>query len=414
MGQLAPSPPNRSAAPLAPFRVLDASNELGAFASRLLVELGAEVIHVEPPSGDELRRSGPYPGVPNAETSAAALHYHAGKRSVTLDLEHPDGVQLLRRLLARADIFIESYDPGRLAAMGLDPEQLAVQYPRLVHLSVTPYGLSGPRAGWAASDLTLMAVSGLMQMCGDPERDPLRVGGRQSVQITGMYAALGAVIALLARERDGVGQFIEVAGQEAIAPFFEESGRLQASALTGVVPVRHGNGRDLAFPYGTFACRDGAVAITATTSGQWEALAAWIHEVTGDEVVTDPLFHGTHFDRGPYTEILSPIVEGFAEQLDRQTLFAEGQRRLIPILPVNAVGDLLADPHLTARGIFREFTHPQAGAFRDVGTAIRFSDATTGPATSAPALGADNQAVLGDELGLSAEDLATLRHAGVV
>lgn len=400
--------------PLASFRVIDCSTALGAFATRLLTELGAEVVKIEPPAGDEHRRRGPFRHAPDANTGVEFLHYHAGQRSVTLDLDHHDGMVLFRRLLERADVLIESFPVGYLAAHGAGPDRLTSLNPRLIHASITPFGLSGPRANWQASDLTLLAVSGLMQMCGDPERDPLRVGGLQSTQITGLYAALTVVIALLARERDGVGQFIEIAAQEAIAPLFEESGRLQAHMLTGVVPKRQGNGRDLAFPYGTFAALDGAVAITATTSRQWEALADWIHEATGDEVVVDELFHGTHFDRGPYTEVLTPIVEAFASSLDRATLFREGQRRGIPILPVNEIGDLLQDPHLAERGMFAEFDHPRAGRYRDTTSAMRVSDAPTGPHGPAPLLGADTQVILGDELGLSGDDLAALRHAGVI
>jgi benzylsuccinate CoA-transferase BbsE subunit len=201
---------------LAPYRVLDLSDERGALCGRILASMGADVIKVEPPGGAPLRGRGPfYRDEPGLENSLAWWALEANKRSLTLDIEHQRGRELLFRLAETADFFIESFAPGYLAASGLGYPELHARCPALVYVSITPFGQTGPRANWAASDITIQATSGHMYLNGEPDRSPVRLGVSAAYWHGGAEGAQAAMIAHHARRRTGRGQHVDVSMQQA-------------------------------------------------------------------------------------------------------------------------------------------------------------------------------------------------------
>src|SRR5262245_57108195 len=211
-----------------PIRVIDLSGPPGFFAARLLVGLGAEVIRVEPPGGDTLR----------AEPLAFG-HWHAGKRSIALDLETPTGRAALRGLVATADVLVETVRPGRRRRLGLEPATLLAIRPELVIVSVTPFGRTGPRTDWVGTDLTAVALGGMMSLCGHPDGPPLQPPREQGYHLAGLNAAVGALLALRARRLTGAGQLVDVSVQEAVAAALEYGAISYIHA--GVVHRRRGS-----------------------------------------------------------------------------------------------------------------------------------------------------------------------------
>src|SRR5215218_3954311 len=199
---------------LSPYRVLDLTDERGHFTGYLLAALGADVVAVEPPGGSRARRLAPFVGdEPGAERSLTHFAYNRGKRSVVLDLEDEAGRDDFRRLVAGADVLVESADPGRLAALGLGPDDLARLNPALVHVSVTAFGQDGPKASWPATDLTVMASGAALALTGDDDRPPVRVSVPQAFNLGAAAAAGATIMALLERGRSGRGQHVDVAAQ---------------------------------------------------------------------------------------------------------------------------------------------------------------------------------------------------------
>jgi crotonobetainyl-CoA:carnitine CoA-transferase CaiB-like acyl-CoA transferase len=199
---------------LSAYRVLDLTDERGLACGQILADLGADVIQVEPPDGSTARRVGPfYKGEPDPERSLHWWAFSRGKRSVALDLDDPDGQRALRRLVEGADFLIESEEPGAMAARGLGYDDLAALNPRIVYVSVTPFGADGPKAHYAATDLIVQASAGAMTLTGDPDRPPLRTGGVSAWSYAGVEAAGAALIAHYACLRSGRGQHVDVSAQ---------------------------------------------------------------------------------------------------------------------------------------------------------------------------------------------------------
>src|SRR5205823_13861946 len=202
---------------LSGIRILDLTAEPGFFAGKVLGDLGADVVKVEPPAGDPARRRPPFwGGIPDPERGLLWLALNTSKRGLTLDLDRPRGHELFLDLVRRADVLLESEPPGRMAARGIGWQELQAENPRLVHCAVTPFGQSGPHAGWRGSDLTVCARSGNLYATGDPDRAPVRCSLPVAYYHGGIEAAVGVVFALLAREETGRGQHVDVALQEAM------------------------------------------------------------------------------------------------------------------------------------------------------------------------------------------------------
>lgn len=401
-----------------PYRVLDLTDRRAAFCGRLLADYGADVVKVEPPSGDRSRTLGPYPGdAPDTEQSLDFLFYNTNKRSITLDLETEAGRGLFRRLAVDADVIIESFDRHYLADRGIGYDDLRSDNPGLVMASVTPFGSTGEWADYAGDDLVVMAASGYMQITGEPDEPPVRQGNEHSHYPGAQYAAVGILAALYYRDfaDGGVGQRIDVSSQEALITYYTDAHPALLWRKLGQNVTRVGTNSTLVIPLGAYPCKDGWIAAGVITPREWDALAEWIHEVTGNDEVLNEAYRGGNQDRAEHIDIITALFLEFAEKFTVQELFHEGQRRNLVFLPVNEVADLLADPQLAESGFWYDIEHGEGS----IGTikyplGIFHSEEVSARRRPAPALGADNAAVYRGELGMTAEELAVLQMDGII
>ena len=425
----AANPPSDDYGPslLAPYRVLDLTDARGLLCGKMLADLGADVVQVEPPGGSPARNIGPfYQDAPGAERSLFWWAYCANKRGITLDIATVDGATLLRRLVANADFLIESNDPGRMAALGLSYADLQAVNPRLVMVSVTAFGQDGPYADYAASDIIGMALGGFMHLTGDGDRPPLRVSMPQFYQHGSAAGAAAAMIAHTHRQLTGQGQHVDVSCQQAVARTLAHAPQywdLEQTILRRMGAYRESAG-------GTFTrinwpCKDGYVNFqpgggTAGSARSVRALLAWMTEegmgsAELDAVNWEELGYGT-----ARAEIMEQTVAAVAPFFMTQTRneLAEGalERRIL-LFPVATPGDILAHRQLAAREYYDHIEHtdtgltvPYPGHFvKDLQDAGR-----VGIRRRAPLVGEHNREILGGELGLNDRDLARLTELGVV
>jgi crotonobetainyl-CoA:carnitine CoA-transferase CaiB-like acyl-CoA transferase len=362
----------------------------------LLAGMGAEVIVVEPPSGHPLRHLPPHaPGVEPPESGLWFAAFANGKRSVVLDATQEHGVAQLRALLATADIVVEDAGVGHYDALGLGRDALAGENPGLIWVSVTPFGLSGPKRDWHGSDLVAWASSGVLYTVGFPDRAPVAPAGQ--VQLTQHLASLNAAIAALlglrARRRNGGrGQLADISVAESCLWIAAETA--PPVFLDDLVHrTRPGNRRPLTSPFGLYPCADGFVSFLVLQPAHWQAMSAWMHECTGNEAVLDPVFADIRV-RYEAMEAIGEWTEDLTRQFTKLHIFEEGQRRGIPVTPVNTIADLRADPHLAATGFWRAQEHPVLGKLSSPREPFRTSP-DFWRLSRAPLLGEHTEALLG-------------------
>ena len=389
-------------------RVIDLGPGIApSFCAKLLADYGAEVVKVEPPGeGDPARRMGPFVADdPSHEKSIPFLYVNTGKRGITLDWSTESGKAILYRLLDDADVLVEGFSPSESASASISYAELAPAHPHLVVTSVTPFGQDGPYSEFQATDIITCAMSGLMYHSGDSDREPLRNALGQSLYVAGANAAAATLVAIFARLTSGEGQHVDVSVAECLAahlvqpvPYHNYMG-----ATKGRRPVR-GSGFEELMP-----ARDGYVVPSVQGSQPWETVA----DLIGLEELHDPKFASGAGRIANGEELKALLVEGLA-QWDRLPLFvASGERRLVFGMAQDA-GDMVACPHLDARGFYHEVDHPVAGTATYPGMAAALSDRPQRAPSPAPLLGQHNAEIYGGELGLGGEELAALRYAGVI
>jgi benzylsuccinate CoA-transferase BbsE subunit len=413
-----------TAGALAGIRVLDLADELAAYASRLLGDLGADVIRIEPPGGSRTRHVAPVAVDESGSitsgpigSSAFERFVNAGKRSVTLDLATTAGRALLERLAATADVVIETWSALEAEDLGLTPAHLATVNPRLVHVSVTAFGRDRARDAVDDDDLTVMAAGGLLNLGGYPDTAPLAAEGGQSRNAASIFAAIAALVTLNEREVTGSGRWIDVSAQECVAQALEDS--VASYEMTGKIRRRHGSEAAEAGT-GMYRCADGLVSMVAGrvgTAKAWRALIAWLLEegVEGAEELAAPSWADLAYRQTrPAVARFSTIFEEFTRARTRLELYREAQRRGIALSPVNDVAGVLADPQLAARGFWVTVHDPATGRDDVVpGPPYRLSKTPARPARPSPRLGADTASVLRFDLGIADDQLEELREAGV-
>jgi benzylsuccinate CoA-transferase BbsE subunit len=405
-------------------RVLDLADENGALCGRILADLGADVVKVEPPGGDPGRRVPPFANDrPDPERSLTWLSFNAGKRGITCNLDTPTGRDLFFRLAESADVVVTT---GHLGA-GLEYEDLSSPNPRLIYASLTSYGTWGPRVSCPASDLEVTASSGALWLAGDPDREPVRTAYPMAPAWTGMYGAAGVLTAMLARETTGRGQYVDVSGQASMltaishAPVFwdllgEEQSRsgpfLVGRSVSGV------QFRNI------WPCRDGHLtfALYGGASGRAtaKALVAWMDERGG---APEPLkrIDWDQFDVATATpEVVAEVEEAigpFFLTLTKEEFFrAVGERNMLGY-PVATVEDIAGDEQLAARGFWQTVPPPWDGSevpVRFPGSFMVVDDQRLPVTRSAPRLGEHNSEVYVGELGLRPQEVTALRSAGVL
>ena len=399
---------------LPPYRILDLTGPEGVFCGKLLADYGAEVIKVEPPDGDSTRQRPPFIGDdPSSEQSSYFLFYNTNKKSVTVDLEKPEGRDLFKKLIVSADVLIESFPVGYLKSLGLDFDSIQPGNPGLIMASITPFGQTGPWKDSKSTDLIALAASGFMQITGDPDGPPLRQGNEQSHFPGSQHAATAIMGALLYRDmQGGSGQYIDVSMQEAMITYYTDAHPALAWMQRGENVTRVGTNSTLVIPLGAYPSKDGWISAGIITPREWENLSQWMYEVTGNEEILNDDYKGGNQDRAPFNDIITALVIDFTTRFTSDELFHQGQERNLVFIPVNAVSDLLNDPQLDSSNFWFDLEHSEVGTLKyPLGV---FDSEEVSPLTkSAPHLGQDNEAIF-SELGLSESELATLRNQGAI
>jgi crotonobetainyl-CoA:carnitine CoA-transferase CaiB-like acyl-CoA transferase len=351
--------------------------------------LGAEVVKVEPPEGDSLRRHAPFQGGrEGVERSLPWQHFRRGARGIVLDLERSaTDREAAHRLLAGADVLLENRGAGGLAELGLDRAALTAANPGLIVTSVTPFGASGPRSEWLGTDLIGYATGGMMALTGEPDQPPVRLGGGQADQLAGMYAALGTLCALTARARTGRGRFVDVSVQEAVASTFADAGITFFQLNDGMNPTRVGTEHPVVVPVFACPCKDGHMLINASETHQFRGLVAWAAS-TGAyvEPLEDPAFDQA-MNRLPMRDLVNALISDAASGCEKATMYEELQARSVPVTPISSTVDLETNPQLVAREFFDRVELDGGGEARDAGAPLRFAGRRPLAALRAPRLG---------------------------
>ena len=401
--------------PLEGIRVLDLSRVLaGPFCTQMLADLGAEVIKVERPGvGDETRTWGPpYVKDPDgADTTESAyfLCANRNKRSITVDFSQPQGMALVKRLLACCDVLVENFKVGGLAKFGLGFEQLRDEFPRLVYCSITGFGQTGPYAHRPGYDMMAQGMGGLISITGEPDRPPSKVPVAINDIMTGMYTAVALLSALRHRDLTGNGQHVDVGLLDVQVSWLANVA--SNYLIGGRIPRRLGTAHPNTVPYQVFPTRDGFIIIAANNDGQFERFC----EAAGaPDLLDDPEFASNAL-RVRNRDRLVPRVEA----LTRTRSSAEWMRALeaaqVPCAPVNTIDQVFADPQVQARRMQIRMPHPLAGEdIRLVGSPIGLSGTPVSYRRAPPTLGQHTDEVLAEVLGLSENERAALREEGVI
>ena len=404
--------------PLAGVRVLDLSRVLaGPWATQVLADLGAEVIKLERPGvGDDTRGWGPpylkdRGGNETAE-SAYYLSCNRGKRSVTLDFTTPKGLAVARALAEKSDILVENFKVGVLARHGLGYDDLRALNPRLIYCSITGFGQTGPYRDRAGYDYAIQAMGGLMSVTGQPDGapggGPMRVGVAVADLMAGMYAVSAVLAALYHRERSGRGEHIDLALLDVQAAFL--ANQAMNALIGGEAPGRLGNRHPNIVPYQCFAVADGDIVVAVGTDSQFERLCS----VAGrPELAADPRF-ATNDSRVRHREALVSTLEPIFRARGHRAWLDALEAAQVPSAPINTIDQVFDDPQIQARGMRLDLPHPLAGTVPGVATPLRFGATPTGAKTAPPLLGEHTEETLGRFLGMTANEIAALREAGVV
>jgi len=394
---------------LAGLRILDLADQTGALAGKLLADLGADVVLVEPPGGRRLRAIPPFwQGLPHPERSLFFWFYNTSKRGITLDITRRAGAALLRRLAGDADVLIETEPPGRLAALGCGPDALRATNPRLTVASITPFGQRGPYRDWRGSDTVAEAMGGMLFVNGHKDGPPLRALGLQAYHQAGVFAAVGVLAALFAREQTGRGQDVDVSLQAAVAAALEHVPGLWHQH--GTAATRQGTLHWTRY-FRVGRCLDGWVM--HCTVGDWTSLVEWVKADGMAADLGDPAWEDVRH-RATGAEHLFDVLDAWAARYTVEELVSGAQLRRIPYAAVRAPEALLRDPHLADRSFFVPIEHPELGLTVPYpGPPFHLTDAPWRIARRPPLLGEHNAEVYG-RIGVADAELATLRQEGIV
>ena len=397
-------------APLEGVRVLDLSTMIaGPYCAAILGEFGAEVLKVELPGvGDPARRFGAMTPVGN---SYLWLSEARNKKSITLDLRKPKGAAVLRRLIAQSDIVVENFMPGTLEGWGLGYEAMKAITPGIVVVRITAYGQTGPyidRPGYAR---VAQAFAGLSYLAGESGRMPVTAGSTSLADyFTGMYGALGGLLAYISRLRHGTtGQYVDIGLYEGILRILDEMASVYAA--TGFVRERMGGDIPGAVPHGHFQTSDGHwIALACSTDKMWERMA----RAMGRPDLAEPARFATTAQRVAAREEVNRIVGAFIAGVPRDDLLAHLLRFEVPAGPINSIADVFADPQVRARENLVEIDTPHDGRIVVPNVLPRLSETPGRIDTPGPDLGEHNDEIYRVRLGLSADEMDELRRDGVI
>ncbi len=387
-------------------RVLDLTRVMsGPFCTAMLADLGAEVIKVEMPGfGEEARHVAPYV---NGESAYFAL-LNRGKRSVTVNMKTPEGLELVRDLARKADVLVENFRPGVMERLGLGHADLQAENSRLIYASISGFGENGPFADWPAFDLVIQAMSGLMNVTGERDGRAMAVGESVVDISTGMFAAWGIAAALYDRERSGIGRKVEVAMLDSMFSMLLTN---LSRRLYSDQPVRRvGNRHPETYPVDSFATLDGEIVLVGFSEG----IAKRVFQAIGrPELYADPRFK-TNRDRNAHESELRAIITEWAAALSRDEALRRLRSADVPAAPVWTLDDLLASGHVEARNLIQPGINKNAGDIKLVSQPVRFNGVPSKVPMRSPVLGEDTDAVLREELGLDENRIAALRTSKAI
>ena len=392
--------------PLEGVKILDLTQIMaGPFCTMLLADMGADVVKVEKPGGgDDTRRMGP-PFV-NGE-SAAFLGINRNKRSVVVDLKAKEGVELVKRMASKSDVFVQNFRPGSLERMGLGHEQLREINPALVYCTISGFGTTGPYARRAGFDLVAQGMSGLMSINGHLGGPPAKVGVPITDLNAGIFAAYGILTAYIHRLKTGEGQHVDTSLMESgIAYTFWESAMYFA---TGNIPGPMGSAHRLTAPYQAFHTSDGYVNIGAANQSNWERLCRAIGR---DKLVEDTRFLQPSDRMDNIDDLTATLDETFASENSQHWLDTLAEAG-VPAGPIYNMADVYADPQVQAREMMVEMDHPTAGRIKNIGMPVKLSETPGSVRSPSPLLGQHTDDVLSD-MGCSEDEIAGLRAARVI
>jgi len=397
-------PISEPALPLSGFRALDLAGPMGVYCGKLLADMGADVIKVEPPGGDPMREIGPFiDGRPGPGHSLHWLHFNTNKRSVTLDIGSPEGADVLRRLALSSDVVLETGPPGYMDSVGLGYESLAAESPGLVYASITPFGQTGPYRDFKASDLVGFAMGGYMYVTGWPDTPPTKLWGSQAYHTASNRAYIAILLALYHRTMTGEGQHIDVSMQEAVAATTEHVNTTYN--YTGESAVRCGFRHGGQF-VATWRCKDGYASITTNTRAAWDDLRAWMDRdgMAGD--LMDAQYNDHFVLRGEHSAHIEELVQAWAMLHTREEITDFGQSNHHPWGPAATADEILGNEQLWGRGYLT--TVDSADGRPPMvypGDPYRLTEFEHPVRRPAPAPGEHNAEVLGGILGITPAEL---------
>jgi CoA:oxalate CoA-transferase len=391
--------------PLDGLRVLDFTRVLaGPLATALLADLGAEVIKVEPPQGDDYRAIGP---MRNGE-SALFTVMNRNKKSLVLDLKQPQAVALVEELAGKVDVVVENFRPGVADRLGIGYERLAAHNPRLVYVSVSGFGQTGPYAGRPAYDVIVQAMSGIMEATGDPNGPPTLVGEAISDVVAGLFASWAILAAVHQTQRTGQGQQVDVAMFDTTLSFLVTS--MSRYLFTGTPARRVGNRHPLSAPFGVYKAKDGHFALAVLNRKLFAALANAIGQPAWGQDET----LASDEQRSAREPELRAAIEAWAGDHSVEAVVAIIEQAGVPVAPIWNIAQALESPQALARNLLQPADDERLPGLRLPVQPVRFGGSAPSQPTRAPALGEHTEDLLGTLLGLSLEKLAELKAAGVV
>jgi crotonobetainyl-CoA:carnitine CoA-transferase CaiB-like acyl-CoA transferase len=401
------APNDTAALPLAGITVIDFGQIFqGPYATLLLAKGGANVIKVEPPHGEPLRRR----AAPGKSTTLPIAMLNQNKRAVTLNLKHASGRELLFAMVRRADVLLENFSPGTMDDLGVGWSVLKEINPRLIYATGTGFGISGPDRDNLAMDLTIQAASGIMSVTGAPDGPPTKAGPTL-VDFMGGIHLYGAILtALFEREKSGQGRLVEVAMQETVYSSLAAS--YEYYHRTGKLPPRAGNRQAglSSTPYNVYPTNDGHVAIHVVTEGHWKNLTVAMGR---EDLQTDPRF-ATNADRVAHMDETDAVVTEWTKTLGKMEVFARTKALRVPCAPVRTAPEVMNDPHMHERGMLARVEHPELGEIVVPTNPLRLHGLPPAPLIPSPTIGQHNAEIYGDWLGLGGDEIAALKEAGAI
>ena len=390
--------------PLDGLRVIDLTQAMAApYCTMNLADMGADVIKVEPPGGEETRRG----SVQKNGHSGSFNAINRNKRSLTVDLKKPEGVEIIHRLARTADVFVQNYRPGAARRLGVAYEDLHALNPRLIYCSISGFGSTGPYASRGGYDLIAQGMSGIISVTGEEDGSPAKAGVPLSDLAAGLFGAYGILCALEYRERTGEGQFVDTSLLEAaMALTVWESTEYWT---TGRTPKALGSAHRLAAPYQALRASDGWFTVGANNDKLFDGFCRAIGR---PDLPADPRFSARD-RRLDNRRALAAEIETTTVKEPRAHWLARLEAEGVPSGPINTYPEALADPHTLARDMVIDLVHPGAGPIKNLGVPVKLSDTPGAVDRPAPLLGEHNDAILA-ELGYDERERQALRAAGII